>query len=228
MPQQINLCSPVLLAPKRYFAAGTMLRAVGLFVVVGGVGSAVWVWNTNRTAADLARVLEGQKLQATQVQAELTAQAAASAVPVDPALQSQHKALEADLARQQAILQGLERGRMVPGEAHSDRLALVSRSIPDKVWVTGLQADATRLEVTGYTLEPSALNEWVARLALSPLMQGLRLDTVKVQSTRLPQAANATTSPAAPATNTGPETWSFTLVSAQPAAPATAGKEGAP
>lgn len=221
MPQQINLCSPVLLAPKRYFAAATMLKVVGLFVLVGGLGTAAWVWNTTSATAELARVLEGQKQQASQLQAALTVQTAAGA-PLDPALQNQHKALEAEVARQQAILRGLEQGRMAPGEAHSDRLALVSRSIPGKVWVTGLLADATRLEVSGYTLEPSALNDWVARLSLSPLMQGLRLATVKVQSTRLPPSAGA--APAAAAT-AGPETWSFTLISAQPAAPA---EKGAP
>lgn len=221
MPQQINLCSPVLLAPKRYFAAGTMLLVVGLFVLVGGLGTAAWVWNTTSTSAELTRVLEGQKQQASQLQAALAVQTAAAA-PLDPALQNQRKALEADVARQQGVLRGLEQGRMAPGEAHSDRLALVSRSIPGKVWVTGLLADSTRLEVTGYTLEPSALNDWVTRLSLSPLMQGLRLATVKVQSTRLPQAGGAVPTSAAPA---GPETWSFTLVSAQPAAPA---KEGTP
>jgi Tfp pilus assembly protein PilN len=222
MPQQINLCSPVLLAPKRYFAAATMLKVVGLFVLLGGLGTAAWVWNTTSTTAELARVLEGQKQQASQLQAALTVQTAAGA-PLDPALQNQHKALEAEVARQQAILRGLEQGRMAPGEAHSDRLALVSRSIPGKVWVTGLLADATRLEVSGYTLEPSALNEWVARLSLSPLMQGLRLATVKVQSTRLPPSAGA--APSAPSASVGPETWSFTLINAQPVAPA---KEGAP
>ena len=221
MPQQINLCSPVLLAPKRYFAAATMLQVVGLFVVVGCLGTAAWVWNTTNATTELARVLEGQKQQASQLQAALTVQTAAGA-PLDAALQNQHKALEADVARQQAILRGLEQGRMAPGEAHSDRLALVSRSIPDKVWVTGLLADATRLEVSGYTLEPSALNDWVARLSLSPLMQGLRLATVKVQSTRVPASTNVASTATAPA---GPETWSFTLVSAQPATPA---KEGAP
>jgi Tfp pilus assembly protein PilN len=226
MPQQINLCSPVLLAPKRYFTAGTMLQVVGLFVLVGGLGTAAWVWSTTNTSTELARVLEGQKQQAGQLQAALAVQTAAAA-PADPALLNQRQALEADVARQQAILRGLEQGRMVPGEAHSDRLALVSRSIPQKVWVTGLLADAVRLEVTGFTLEPSALNDWVARLALSPLMQGLRLSTVKVQSTRSAQLTNSPASPAGESANTGPETWSFSLVNAQPPAPAVV-KEGTP
>jgi Tfp pilus assembly protein PilN len=226
MPQQINVCSPVLLAPKRYFTAGTMVQVIGLFVLLGGLGTAAWVWNTTKTSADLARILDGQKQQASQLQAALTALTAAAA-PADPALLNQRQALETDVARQQAMLFGLEQGRMAPGEAHSDRLALVSRSIPQKVWVTGLLADATRLEVTGFTLEPSALNDWVARLALSPLMQGLRLSTVKVQSTRSAQMASTPASPGGDAANTGPETWSFTLVNAQPPAAAVR-KEGAP
>lgn len=226
MPQQINLCSPVLLAPKRYFAAGTMVQMVGLFALAGGLGCAAWVWNSSRTTAELDQVLQNQKQQATQLQAALTVQTAAAA-PLDPTLQNQHKALVDEVARQQSILRGLEQGRMAPGEAHSDRLALVSRSIPDKVWVTGLLADATRLEVSGYTLEPSALNDWVARLSLSPLMQGLRLATVKVQSTRSPQSAGAVAIAAPPTAPAGPETWSFTLISAQPAAPVVPAKEGA-
>jgi Tfp pilus assembly protein PilN len=220
MPQQINLCSPVLLAPKRYFTAGTMLRVIGLFVVLGGLGCAGYVGYLSQATAELQTVLQSQKQQATQLQGALTLQTAAAA-PLSPALQEQHKALEADVARQQAMLRALEQGHMVPGQAHSDRLALVSRSIPDKVWVTGLLADSSRLEVTGYTLEPSALNDWVARLSFSPLMQGLRLATVKVQSTRLLQPT-ALAAPVAATGNTGPETWSFTLVSAQPAAPVVA------
>jgi Tfp pilus assembly protein PilN len=63
--------------------------------------------------------------------------------------------------------------------------------------------DGSRFEVAGFTLEPSALNEWVDKLAASPLMQGLKLATVKVES--------ATGAP-------GRSTWSFHLVSVEPPA----------
>lgn len=222
MPQQINLCTPLLLAPKRYFSAQTMAQALAVFLLVGGVLCATWVWNLNHTTSELQQLQSRQATELAALKAALLANAA-SAAPLSPALQTQVQDLRAQVQAQEKVLLALQQGRMVPGAAHSDRLALVSRSIPAPVWVTGVDADATRLEVAGFTLEPSALNEWVNRLSLSPLMQGLRLATVKVQSARQAKAAaDATAMPA------GREAWSFTLVSAQPAAPAAPAKGGTP
>ncbi len=222
MPQQINLCTPLLLAPKRYFSAQTMAQALAVFLLVGGALCATWVWNLNHTTAELQQLQTRQATELAALKAALLANAA-SAAPLSPALQTQVQELRAQVQAQEKVLLALQQGRMVPGAAHSDRLALVSRSIPAPVWVTGVDADATRLEVAGYTLEPAALNEWVNRLSLSPLMQGLRLATVKVQSARQAKAAaDATAMP------TGREVWSFTLVSAQPSGPAVPAKGGTP
>lgn len=214
MPQQINLCTPLLLAPKRYFSAQTMVQALAVFVVLGGGLCAAWIWNLNRSTADMAQLRASQATELASLQSALLANAA-SAAPLSPELQAQVQSLRSQVQAQEKVLLALQEGRLVLGAAHSDRLALVSRSIPGPVWLTGVTADATRFEVTGYTLEPAALNEWVNRLAFSPLMQGLRLATVKVQSARLAKAtAEATATPA------GREAWSFTLVSAQVPAPA--------
>jgi Tfp pilus assembly protein PilN len=213
MPQQINLCTPLLLAPKRYFSAQTMAQALAVFLLVGGALCATWVWNLNRATAELLRLQTQQAAELAALKAAMVANAT-SAAPLSPALQAQVQGLRAKVQAQENVLLALQQGRLVQGAAHSDRLALVSRSIPAPVWVTEVEADATRLEVTGYTLEPAALNDWVNRLALSPLMQGLRLATVKVQSARqVKAAADALAVPA------GREAWSFTLVSAQPPVP---------
>ena len=60
MPQQINLCTPLLLAPKRYFSAQTMALALAVFLVLGGAMCGAWVWNLNHSTAGL------QQLQASQ------------------------------------------------------------------------------------------------------------------------------------------------------------------
>jgi Tfp pilus assembly protein PilN len=216
MPQQINLCTPLLLAPKRYFSAQTMAQALAVFLLVGGALCATWVWNLNHATAELLRLQTQQAAELAALKAAMQANAA-SAAPLSPALQAQVQGLRVQVQAQENVLFALQQGRLVQGAAHSDRLALVSRSIPAPVWVTGVDADTTRLEVTGYTLEPAALNDWVNRLALSPLMQGLRLATVKVQSARqVKVAADALALPA------GREAWSFTLVSAQPPMPSAA------
>ena len=165
----------------------------------------------------MAQLRASQATELASLQAALVANAAGSA-PLSPDLQAQVQNLRSQVQAQEKVLLALQQGRMVPGAAHSDRLALVSRSIPGPVWLTGVDADATRFEVAGYTLEPAALNEWVNRLAFSPLMQGLRLATVKVQSARLAKATAEATSASG-----GREVWSFTLVSAQPPAPPATG-----
>jgi hypothetical protein len=68
--------------------------------------------------------------------------------------------------------------------------------------VTAVKADDVQLEVSGFTLEPAALNDWVGKLAASPLLQGQMLSTVKVEN-----ASTAAAKVARPM-------WSFSLVSA--------------
>jgi Tfp pilus assembly protein PilN len=116
------------------------------------------------------------------------------------------------------LQEALKEGVFRPGWGHSDRLTWVARSIPATVWVTDVRMDGTRFEVSGFTLEPAALNVWVDKLSLSPLMQGLKLATVKVEnataaSVAMPGAlAPASSAPAAPVR----PVWSFNLVSMEP------------
>lgn len=220
MPQQINLCTPLLLAPKRYFSAQTMVQALAIFIVLGGGGSAAWVWSLNRNTADIAQLRAGRATELANLQSAISVNIA-SAAPLNSDLQSQVQGLRNQVIARERVLQALKEGRVFPGAAHSDRLVLVSRSIPGSVWLTAVDADATHFEAVGYTLDPAALNQWVSQLALSPITQGLRLSTVKVQSARA-----GTTDPA---TLSGVrETWSFSLASAQPRAPVTSGAGDAP
>jgi hypothetical protein len=47
--------------------------------------------------------------------------------------------------------------------------------------VTGLRADEKHLEIKGFIQEPAQLNGWIARMASSPILSGLKLATVKVE-----------------------------------------------
>jgi Tfp pilus assembly protein PilN len=111
-----------------------------------------------------------------------------------------------ELARRELLRTALQEGLASPGMGHSDRLALVARTIPQPAWITGVKADSTHFEVSGFTLEPAALNEWVTRLTASPLLRGLKLATVQVDN-------------ANPPGGTAPrQIWSFNLAS-EPAEP---------
>ncbi|MDR7306964.1 PilN domain-containing protein [Rhodoferax saidenbachensis] len=206
MPQQINLCTPILLTQKRYFSADTMAISLGVFVVAGALLCGVWVWNLQRASQGFSQTMDLQAREIATLQAAIQ-RGQTAAAPVDPALLQKLKEQQALLLQKQQTLQALQQGVSQPGKAHSDRLQLVARSIPAVVWVTDVKADAARLEVAGFTLEPSALNEWVVRLASSPLMQGLSLGDVKVERA----TATSAVAPGASAA-VGQALWSFTLV----------------
>ncbi len=224
MAQQINLCIPILLKEKRYFSANTMLLSLGIFVVAGVALCGYLVWNLQRATASLQQTVVAQTKEIESLQAAIL-RSRASALPPDPALVAQVQELRNTLVHRQRLRVALQEGLLRPGWGHSDRLTWVARSIPAPAWITGMRLNDNRFEVHGFTLEPSALNDWVNQLAISPLMQSLRLASVKVENASNasnasnPAAMAATAPPSAPASGVVRPVWSFHLVSEEPVAP---------
>ena len=210
MAQQINLCTPILLTEKRYFSAQTMVQALLVFLVLGSGLCAAWVWGLESSSRGFNDTMAMQTAEINSLQAAIT-RSRANAAPVDAGLVQQIQDKRNALAARTKLLAALREGMMVPGFAHSDRLRWVASSIPEPVWLTGIKIDDGRFEVMGFTLEPSALNQWVARLSASPLMSSLRLAQVKIENTSQKIAAADK-----PSAGVAP-TWSFSLVSAEPA-----------
>lgn len=222
MPQQINLCTPIFLTQKRYFSANTMAQAMGVFLLLGGSLSAYWVWSLKQVSAGYQQSVATNQREIDRLQAAITVSKASSA-PADAALVQDLKQHRDELQHRERLLEELRRGLTREGWGHSARLQLVAQSIPPQAWVTEIKADDTRFELSGFTLEPAALNVWMARLAASPLLQGQQLATVKVERavTELRNVAGAP-AVATAARAAGPVVWSFTLVSAVAAPPVAA------
>jgi Tfp pilus assembly protein PilN len=219
MPQQINLCTPILLTQKRYFSANTMAAALAIFLVLGGVLCGVWVWNLDQASESLKQSLAAHAHEVESLQAAIQ-RSRTNAAPVDPALMAQLEERRAAITQRIKLQEALKDGMFRPGLGHSDRLTWVARSIPAPVWITEIRMDGARFDVSGFTLEPGALNDWVAKLSVSPLMQGLKLATVKVENAT---AATVTVPSAAASDASTPispprAVWSFNLVSIEPAA----------
>lgn len=219
MAQQINLCTPILLTQKRYFSAHTMAIALGVFLLLGGGLCGAWVWNL---AQGVAAFNQTSMAQAREVETLKVAilQSKAAAAPVDPALMAQLQASRNAVTQREALREALKEGMFRPGWGHSDRLTWVARSIPAPVWITDIKVDSGHFDVTGFTLEPSALNEWVDQLAISPLMQGLKLSTVKVENVstagRGAAVGSAAAASAAASVEPARSVWSFHLLSLEP------------
>jgi Tfp pilus assembly protein PilN len=217
MAQQINLSTPILLAQKRYFSALALVQALSLLLLAGGGLSAYWVWSLNTANAGFQKTLAAQTVELASLQAEI-ANRKAAAGPTEVLKAQELQTRRAALAQREKLLDELQRGLYRAGWGHSARLQLVAQSIPAQVWVTELKADETWLEASGFTLDPAALNDWLAKLSASPLLKEQKLATVKVEhaSPAMLKAAGGSARPL----------WSFQLLSAvtKPAAVVSGGK----
>ena len=180
MPQQINLSTPVLLSQKRYFSAQTMLVSLLVFVLAGGAMTVYGLWSLQGITQSLQAALAAQTPELARLRASV-AKARAPDGADDKRVAQQLADAQAQLVERQRVLADMQQGLLAPGRGHSVRMQLVAQTIPSQVWVTALRADATHLEVSGFTQEPAVLNDWVARLGSSPLLAGQQLARVHVE-----------------------------------------------
>ncbi|MES2584921.1 MAG: PilN domain-containing protein [Pseudomonadota bacterium] len=206
-----------------------MAIALGVFLLLGTALCGVWVWNLDRATASFQQSVATHTAEVDSLKAAIKLRKD-SAAPADPALLAQLAARRTAVEQREKLRDALQDGMFRPGWGHSDRLTWVARSIPAPVWINDVRMDGARFEVSGFTLEPAALNEWVDKLSVSPLMQGLKLATVKVEKAAaaaiaVPSAAASATVVPAPAARS---VWSFNLVSELPAAKAPQATASAP
>ncbi|KQW43563.1 MULTISPECIES: hypothetical protein [unclassified Roseateles] len=224
MPQQINLLTPILLAPKRYFSALALLQATGL-LLLAGLAAALWLQQRDRSAEAQHQTLLAQL--AAERQSLLVASASLPA-PVDAAtVQRQLLPLEAGNAERRALLQAL--GADAAGQRHSDLLSLVARSLPDAAWLSELRYAPGRVELVGGTLDTAVLRPWLGRLAAHPLLAGQQLSALRVERLGAPgteAGSNPLLASGSPLANSRLPVWAYRVVSA-PAQAASAAMEGA-
>ena len=215
MAQQINLYSPIFLAPQRHFSALAMAQALGA-VALALVALCAWAqWSSRSLRGELQGTLQAHRVEREQLQAAL---AERSNTGNGVALEQELARLRADIGRRHRVLDELSRGLAAPGRSHAAILRLVAETVPPPVWLTELKLVDGRLELAGLTLQPEALQPWLAQLSANPLTAGQQLAAVKVER------GGATGSPAAAAAQL--DAWSFAVVSARPAAPTVLAAQG--
>lgn len=225
MAQQINLLTPILLAPRRVFSALTLLQATGLLVLVGLLTGVGLRWQEGRAVAEHQALLARL---ATERQSLIVAQAALPAPQDAQALQQQLQALEAGNAERAMLLQAVGTGGAHAEPPNSALLAFIARSLPEAAWLTEVRHAPGRLELDGGTLDTAVLRPWLAQLAAHPALAGQALAGLRVERPGAPGReatgqALLTHEGAALPTATLP-VWGFQVVSA----PATAASAAAP
>ena len=198
MAQQINLHSPILLKPRRYFSALAMLQSLA---VLAAALAALSTWSTSRTR-DLQRDLAPAIAADAAEQQRLNA-----ALATRPTVPLQASALEQELAQALKQLAGQEQrlAALQPATAlgqvsRSALLHVLAQTVPDAVWLTEVKLLDGRVEIAGATLQPEALRPWLVRLSAHPALAGQTLQAVQVERRAALPAAER-------------ESWAFRVVS---------------
>jgi Tfp pilus assembly protein PilN len=199
MAQQINLHSPILLAPKRWFSALAMAQALAALAV--GLG-ALCAWTLHSTqalkrdlqSAGAAHGAERQRL------AGLLAQRPAPAA--DSAILQEVAAEEKLLAQRRQLRDGLALGLAREGHSHSAWLRLLAQTVPGPVWLTEVRLGDKGVQISGQTRQPEALRPWLQTLSGHELAGGHAFAAVQVERST---AAS------------GGELWSFQVAGGAPA-----------
>jgi Tfp pilus assembly protein PilN len=179
MAQQINLYSPILLTPRRYFSALAMTQALaalllGLLLMCG--------WSVQSTQAlrdSVASATAADSQERQRLAAELARRPAA---PRDStALEQELVQARRQLAERQAVLAEIGHAPGGSAAARSALLRLLAQTLPASAWLTEVRLADGRVELLGQTLRPEELRPWLATLAQQPALAGQTLRAVKVE-----------------------------------------------
>lgn len=228
MAQQINLLTPILLAPRRVFSALTLLQATGLLLLVGLVTTVALHWQDGRAAAQHEALMARL---AAERQALIVARAGLPAPLDGAALQQQVQALEAGNVERSLLLQAVGAGHTGNDHPHSALLGFIASSLPEAAWLTELRHAPGRLELNGGTLDTAVLRPWLAQLAAHPVVAGQGLAALRVERPGAP----GNEAGAQPLVGRGggspppgaPPVWAFHVVSAPASAASGASPGGA-
>ena len=211
MAQQINLYSPILLAPRRYFSALAMLQSLAV-LAAGLVALSIWsVSQTQGLRRDLAAATAVDTAERLRLQLALAAR---------PAGPSNLSALEQELAQarrllveRQAVLASISTQAADSRVSRSTLLRLLAQTLPSSAWLTEVNLVDGRVELAGATLQPDVLRPWLDRLQANAALAGQALEAVMVERRDAPSGNPG---------SSGGESWSFRVVSGRSGAPAAA------
>lgn len=183
---QINLYNPSLLPTQEVFTARRISVGVGAAVLV--MATIGW-WafaEKQRLSQELASKAAARVAETAR--AELIS--AAGGAPLTP---PQMAALETALNSQRAMLAAkrdardlLKRGLATDKAGPSALMRLLANSAPAQAWLTDIRVAGNQMEIAGKTLDPSAVNGWLERLAASGYLSTKPLPTLRLDRVEAP------------------------------------------
>ncbi len=188
----INLFNPGLMPAKKSFSA----RSVTVWISIAVVAMIAVAWWAYFEKESVSKQLEDQKARRA---AEAGSSADVPTLQQISALEMAVHAKQSTLEQRRAQRDALKRGMAAEGGGPSQTLRLLAASIPGDVWITALTARGDHLEISGRTINPVALADWMNRLGDNKYFAAKPISAVKLENAEFSTGASADGSaPAAP------------------------------
>jgi len=193
---QINLYDPSLLPRRERFSA----RQIALGVAATAVTMVAIAWWAAMQAGVLRLEVEEQAKQLEYETARALAPPQLGGQPVPTpqqvtALERALSAKQAQLEARSAAREALKRGMAGPDAGPSAIMRTIAASIPQAAWLTEARVVGARLDLTGRSLDPAAVEGWLDRLRTSGFLAAAPTPTVRIE--RLDAATTPGRAPAA-------------------------------
>lgn len=198
MSQQINLFNPIFMKQRKYFSLLTMVQALGL-VIAGSLifyGYAIYqVGQLKLQAEENTKRYTAEQIRLAGFVAEFSPQHSMQL------LQSEVQRLEKQTAEQDQIIEALKSGAVGNTTGYSEYMRAFSRQVVQGLWLTGFKVtgDAAQISLSGGVVNPELLPEYIQRLGRENIMKGKTFSTLKMQQSKVDQAAGADKAPASSA-----------------------------
>ena len=179
--RQINLYNASLIPTREVFSA----RLIVTWVVIAALAmAAVGGWAVIEKRNVSRQVASQLSQQAANIARSTVVGADGEALPTPQqvaamreSLRGKHALLETRRATRDLLARGLASDKGGP----TALMRLVATTAPPQLWLTELRVSGKQVNVTGKTLEPSAVNLWLDRLRASGYLIETPMPTMRVE-----------------------------------------------
>ncbi len=189
MSQQINLLNPALLKKKDILNPVNIVCVIS-FLLVGVITFGVY----ERLALDRTKIAQQQSAKSlAETQTLLTQMRAQHANNNAKQRQlNQIQRLENKKAMQEAMLEAAQHDQSHQGESYAALLKAFAKQSMDGLWITALtiDQDAQHLSISGRTLNPDLVPDYIDRLRKEPALHGKKFTNLSMQYKEAKQSAN--------------------------------------
>ena len=183
MSQQVNLYNPIFLKKRKMFSSVTMAQALGLLLL----GLILFYGYARFQVANLQTESErsAKRMEAAQSRfARLGQQFGPRLKSTE--IESKIKQAEDELQALDAVQGALNKGSVVSGSGFSPYFKALARQVVAGLWLTNFSIAGGEMAISGRTLKPELVPDYIHRLGQEPVMQGRKFATLEM---RQPEAA---------------------------------------